>query len=223
MRRTKRLSLEQLAPSLWQPPEPPGAPPGAFDPKAVFGNDRPLEVEVGCGKGLFLLTESLARPGVNFLGIEIVRKYQLFTATRIAIRNLTNVRVACADGRLFLRDRLAAGSVSAVHVYFPDPWWKTRHHKRRLFTAEFARAVARVLMPSGRLHVATDVEAYFGVMTGLVAEMPQLRPLPAPTERDDTTNFERKARSLGKPVFRAVYERTPDDPAGRPPRVGDMI
>ena len=178
------------------------------------------------GKGLFLLTEAQARPQVNFFGIEVVRKYQLYAATRYAIRKLPNVKTACADAKLVLRDYVPAGSVAAVHVYFPDPWWKKRHKKRRVFTPEFAADVARVLIPGGRLHIASDVEEYFGVMTGIVRAMPAFRELASETsqapveEAGFQTNFERKARLKGTAVWRAVYERTAGpvtvapDPAG---------
>jgi len=135
------------------------------------------------GKGLFLLTEAQARPGVNFFGIEVVRKYQLYAATRYAIRKLPNVKTACADAKLLLREFVPAGSVAAVHVLFPDPWWKKRHKKRRVFTPEFAADAARVLAPGGRLHVASDVEEYFGVMTGIVRAMPAFRELASETSR----------------------------------------
>src|SRR5215218_2113808 len=107
MRRTKRLPLEELAPYLWSPPDPPPlaasrealplTPPTPIDWPAIFGNDHPVEIEVGCGKGAFLLAAALARPDVNFFGVEIVRKYQLYTATRMAVRKLSHVRVACDD------------------------------------------------------------------------------------------------------------------------------
>ena len=209
MRRSRRLSPDELAPYLLETPEPPAP----FPWPAVFGNSNPVELEVGCGKGLFLLTAAETCPQVNFLGIEIVRKYQLFTATRLAKRALTNVRVARADGRLFLRGRVASGSVQAVHVYFPDPWWKKRHHKRRVFTPGFAVEIERVVRPGGRLYVATDVEAYFGVITELVRENTRLRPIPPPTPRNPThdldylTNFERKFRKEGRPIYWAVWER----------------
>jgi len=169
---------------------------------------------VGTGTGLFLLTASAARPDTNFFGVEIVRKYQLYAATRYAIRKLPNVKTACADAKVLLRDFVPAGSVAAVHVYFPDPWWKKRHKKRRVFTPEFAADAARVLRPGGRLHLATDVEEYFGVMTGIVRAMPAFRELAAETstapveEAGYQTNFERKARLKGTPVWRADYERT---------------
>ncbi len=209
MRKASRLPLEQLRPYLLEVP----SPPAPLDWRAVFGNDHAVEVEVGSGKGLFLLTESQARPGVNFLGVEIVRKYQLFAATRLAKRGLVNARLACADARVFLGDCVAAGSVQAVHVYFPDPWWKTRHHKRRVFTEEFAGECARVLRQSGRLLVATDVADYAAMVRETVAAVPALRELPPPEEHapghamDYLTNFERKARLQGKAVYRLAYER----------------
>jgi tRNA (guanine-N7-)-methyltransferase len=213
VRRSPRLPLEELAPYLLD------APPGtlsaapSLDWGAVFGNDHPVEIEVGSGKGLFLLTAATGQPEVNFLGVEVVRKYQLFSATRLAKRELRNVRVVCADARMLLRDRVPPGSVQAIHVYFPDPWWKKRHHKRRVFTAEFAASCAQALRPGGRLCVATDVAEYHAVILELVAAQPTLRPLPAPEpgtpahDLDYLTNFERKFRKQGKPIHRQQYER----------------
>ena len=209
MRPAGRLPLEQLAPYLLDLPEPPAR----LSWPAVFGNDHPVEVEVGFGKGMFLIAAAQACPSVNFLGIEIVRKYQLYAATRLAKRGLANVRLAKADARAFLRDRVPSGSLQAIHVYFPDPWWKKRHHKRRVFTPEFAKECERGLRPGGQLNLATDVEEYFHVMTQLVAEQTVLRPLPPPAEKspdhdlDYLTNFERKFRKQGLPIYRAVYER----------------
>lgn len=216
MRRSTRLPREVLAPYLFEPPDPPA--PLAWP--EVFGNPHPVEIEVGCGKGLFLLTAALGQPAVNFLGIEIERKYQLFTATRLAKRGLGNARVARADARAFLRDCVAPASVQAVHVYFPDPWWKKRHHKRRVFTADFVVQCERILVPGGRYHVATDVAEYFQIITDLVAQVPTLRRLPAPAEQpsasdpDYRTNFERKARQQGRSVHRVDYVKdAPTPPA----------
>jgi tRNA (guanine-N7-)-methyltransferase len=199
--------LEELAPYLLPTPDPPAP----VDWAALFGNGSPVELEVGFGKGLFLLTAALADPGVNFVGVEVERKYQLFTATRMAKRGLRNVRLACADARLFLRDCASSASLRAVHVYFPDPWWKKRHHKRRVFTPEFADQCERVICPGGRLYLATDVEEYFGLMRAALTPVAGLRPLPESggpgDEVEYRTNFERKAQERGRPVFRAVYER----------------
>ncbi len=211
MRPARRLPLDELAPYLLEVPA--GEPPVVLDWRMVFGNDHPVEIEVGFGKGLFLLTASQACPAVNFLGIEILRKYQLFVATRLAKRGLRNVRLAKADARLFLHDHVAAATVQAVHVYFPDPWWKKRHHKRRVFTAEFAGQCERILRPGGRLHVVTDVEEYYQLMVELLAPIPRLEVLPPPDPRqpehdlDYLTNFERKFRKEGRPIYRAAYAK----------------
>ena len=209
MRRSRRLPLTELAPYLLEAPESPAV----LDLAAVFGNDRPVEVEVGFGKGLFLLTTAMAHPEVNFAGIEIERKYFLYTATRIAKRKLANVKLAHGDARDFLGQRMPAASLYAVHVYFPDPWWKKRHHKRRVFTAEFAADCCRVLRPGGQLHVATDVEEYFGLIRQAVAPLASLTPVPvgeAPRPAESfRTNFERKALERGGTVYQARYERLP--------------
>lgn len=216
MRRPRRLPLEALAPYLLDVPVPaPDSPAPPLDWHVIFGNRNPVEVEVGFGKGLFLLTAAQARPDVNFLGIEILRKYQLYAATRLAKRGLSNVRLVKEDARLLLRDRFASASVQAVHVYFPDPWWKKRHWKRRVFTPEFAAECARILQVGGRLHLATDVPEYFQVIVDLLAAQPALRPLPPPVPKqpehdlDYLTNFERKFRKEGRAIYRAIYERVP--------------
>ena len=242
MRKPRRLPPEELAPYQWhfaasggrQPParnleqgaDAPRSPGPPIDWQQLFGNTNPVEIEVGMGKGLFLLTSALARPDTNFFGIEIVRKYQLYATTRFALRKLPNVRTVCADARWVLRQFVPPGSVSAVHVYFPDPWWKARHKKRRVFTPGFAADAARVLREGGRLLIASDVEEYFGVMTGIIRAMPAFRELRAETstgsveEAGYQTNFERKARQKGTPVWRAEFERTAGpvteaaDPAG---------
>jgi tRNA (guanine-N7-)-methyltransferase len=209
LRQSRRLPLDELAPYLLPVP----TAPVLLGWTSVFGNAYPVEIEVGFGKGLFLVSAAQHCPQTNFLGIEISRKYQLFTATRLAKRQLRNVRLAKADARSFLRDFVAAASCQAIHVYFPDPWWKKRHLKRRVFTPEFAAQCERVLQPGGRLHVVTDVEEYFSVIIDLVAQCTRLRPVapPRPTDAahdlDYLTNFERKFRKSGKAIRRVSYER----------------
>jgi tRNA (guanine-N7-)-methyltransferase len=209
VRRGVRLPVEQLAPYLLEVPDPPRP----LDFSAVFGNARPVELEIGFGKGLFLLNSAMSQPDVNFLGVEIERKYQLFTANRMAKRVLTNVRLVRGDARLFLRDCIRSNSVQALHVYFPDPWWKTRHHKRRLWTPDFAAECARILVSGGMLFTATDVEEYFSVIIGHLASQPQLRPLTPHEEKtpehdlDFLTNFERKSCQAGRAVCRSLHEK----------------
>jgi tRNA (guanine-N7-)-methyltransferase len=217
----RRPSLDELRPLLLDVPHPhqgPHAlpddqPPQPLDWPLLFGNPHPVEIEVGFGKGLFLLNQSQARSEVNFLGIEIERKYVLLTAARLLKRGITNVRLACTDARWFCKHRVASASVAAVHVYFPDPWWKKRHHKRRVMTADFVEQIVRVLKPGGELHFASDVGAYFDETTALLAEQQRLQPrplseLPAGTnDADYLTNFERKYRHEGRVIYRASYCR----------------
>jgi tRNA (guanine-N7-)-methyltransferase len=143
----------------------------------------------------------------------MARKYQLYATTRFALRKLTNVKTVCADARWVLRQFVPSGSVAAIHVYFPDPWWKARHKKRRVFTVAFADAVAASLAISGRLHIASDVEEYFETMTGIVRETGSFLQLKSEVntaslvEAGYQTNFERKARQKGTPIWRAEFER----------------
>lgn len=210
MRRAVRLPLQALEPYLLEVKD---RVPGPLDWPAVFGNDRPVEIEVGFGKGMFLLAAAQERPATNFLGIEIERTFQLYVANRVAKRSLANVRLACADARLFFRDYVADGSVEAIHVFFPDPWWKTRHRKRRLFTPEFAAACTRALRAGGKLHVVSDVADYFADIEQLIAAQPALRPAPLATQEeprhdmDYLTNFERKYRKEGRPICRGAWVR----------------
>ncbi len=212
MRRAKRLPLHELGHFLLEPPEAPAF----LDWQRIFGNDLPVEVEVGFGKGLFLITAAQAWPAVNFLGIEVLRKYQLYTATRLAKRSLKNVRLVKADAREFLRDRVPAASLQAIHIYFPDPWWKKRHLKRRVFTAEFAAQCQRTLRPGGRLFVVSDVEEYFTLISELLKQNTRLRLVPPadtnqPThDLDYLTNFERKYRKEGRPVYRGTFQKLLD-------------
>ncbi len=229
MRKPKKLPADVMAAYQWQPPGKTGAirwgdgpadlvPEGEearpIDWPRLFGNANPVEIEVGFGKGLFLVTSAVANPSINYFGIEIVRKYQLYATTRIATRQLANAKTCCADAKRVLRDHVTPGSVSALHVYFPDPWWKAKHKKRTLVTPEFAELVARVLTPGGVLHFATDVPEYFEMAQEVWAGVPTFAPLPRPEEAppehdmDYLTNFERRFRKQGKPIWRARYARS---------------
>jgi len=216
VRTSRHLPLEALAPFLLdvphprvlKPDSPRLAPAPPIDWRVLFGNEHSIEIEVGFGKGLFLVNQGAARADTNFFGIEIERKYALFAANRVAKRGLANVKLACTDARWFLKERVIASSVAAVHVYFPDPWWKTRHRKRKLFTRDFAETCVRVLKPGGRLHFISDVEAYFNETMTMLNEIAALRVLPTPTIEDEgLTNFERKYRLEGRAIHRAELEK----------------
>lgn len=179
----------------------------------LFERDQPLEIEVGTGRGLFLVNAGITRPETNFLGIEYDFKEARRAARRLQKRALPNVRILGADARIVLDKYLTDACAVGLHVYFPDPWWKRRHKKRRIFSAEFLVQAARILKSGGLLHAWTDVAEYFQVMTELVAANPLFEPLPPPSERPAThdmdyhTSFERKKRKLGLPIYRACWRR----------------
>jgi tRNA (guanine-N7-)-methyltransferase len=182
-----------------------------IDWRVIFGNDHPVEVEIGSGKGLFLANAASANPNHNFFGIELAKKYARKGAERVAKRELRNVRVLPDDALLFMAKYVPPASLRAVHVYFPDPWWKTRHRKRRVFGEPLVLDIERTLETGGELHVATDVSDYFVVIEALMATHPRFdrQPEPQPTvpehEHDYLTNFERKYRIEGRPIYRSHY------------------
>jgi tRNA (guanine-N7-)-methyltransferase len=178
---------------------------------------------MGSGKGLFLATASAERPAHNFLGVELARKYAQFAAARLARADRANARMISGDGLRLFREFLPAGCAVAVHVYFPDPWWKKRHRKRRVLNEAFLYDVARVLVVGGKLHFWTDVEEYFQSTVELIAAVAPLLSGPHAVveppslhDLDFRTHFERRTRKAGEPVYRAEYVRlegTPVPPA----------
>lgn len=187
--------------------------PQPWNSAAMFGRSAPLEVELGTGKGLFISTAAAACPQHNFLGIEVAARYARFAAAKLAKRKLSNGRVAHCDGLRFFRELLIDSSVRAVHIYFPDPWWKKRHHKRRVMTTAFVRDAERVLESNGRLHFWTDVKDYFDEALHVIAKATALAgPVPvaqraAEHHLDYRTHFERRVRLNGKPVYRAEFQK----------------
>ena len=184
-----------------------------WDELAVFGRVAPLEVEMGSGKGLFLQNAAQASPDHNFLGVEVSHKYAKFTAARLAKRELTNAISVDGDGLRLFREILPGDSLSAVHVYFPDPWWKKRHHKRRVLNESFLADVVRTLKSQGRLHFWTDVKEYFDGTLELLAEhTPLIGPIEVPEQAalfdlDYRTHFERRTRLNEEPVYRAQFAK----------------
>jgi tRNA (guanine-N7-)-methyltransferase len=187
--------------------------PKQFDPAALFERTAPLEVEVGSGKGLYLTGASRSQPDHNFLGIEIARKYARFAAARLARQSAANALVICGDALVLFRQWFADSSLAAVHVYFPDPWWKKRHKKRRVMNEDFLRDAERTLAPGGKLHFWTDVEEYFQTTLTMITAAVRLNgPLPVaeqPAEHDldYRTHFERRTRKSELPVYRAEFQK----------------
>jgi len=185
--------------------------PRPFSALALYGRTAPFEVEVGSGKGLFLQTASGAHPERDYLGIEISQKYARVTAARLAKQKRTNAKVACADALRIFAELLPDQALAAVHVYFPDPWWKKRHKKRRVLNAQFLSDVQRVLHPGGKLEFWTDVQEYFDTTKQLIQSATSLSgpegidEQTAEHDLDYRTHFERRTRLNELPVYRARF------------------
>lgn len=193
-----------------------------IDPRAWFADPaRPLEIEIGSGKGTFLLQAAAARPEVNFLGFEWAREFYEYAADRCRRAGLANVRLVNADATEFLHWRCPDSVARVIHLYFPDPWPKTRHHKRRSVSDRFLADAHRVLVPGGALRVVTDHDDYWAWMEehfsrwcapASVNGLGFIRqPFESPGAGGELvgSNFERKYRREGRP-FHAGVLRKPD-------------
>jgi tRNA (guanine-N7-)-methyltransferase len=174
---------------------------------ALFGNDRPVELEIGIGKGTFITEQARARPEVNFFGIEWARWFWRYASDRLRRHNCVNARTVRAEANFFLTEFVASDSISVLHIYFPDPWPKARHHKRRLIQPPFLKLVERVLTPGGRLQVVTDHQGYFeenidpAIRGSALKIVDYNRPGSAGEGEFVGTNFERKYAREGRPFY----------------------
>ena len=187
-----------------------------FTPERGFGRTAPLEIEVGSGKGLFLQSISGAVSGHCFLGCEVSAKYARFAAAKLAREQRTNAMLVHGDALRLFREYLPDASAAAVHVYFPDPWWKKRHWRRRVMQEPFLKDIVRVLEPRGTLHFWTDVEEYFTSTLELIKQVTRLTGPFQVLARDPAhdldyrTHFERRMRLHHEAVYRAEFRREPD-------------
>lgn len=172
----------------------------------LFGNDHPVELEIGIGKGTFITQQALARPEVNFLGVEYARWFWRYASDRLRRNGCLNARTVRAEALYFLTEFVPDSSLAVLHVYFPDPWPKKRHHKRRLVQEPFMAQALRVLGAGGRLQVVTDHLDYYEQIERLVKASPlevvdYTRPGSAGQGEFVGTNFERKYRREGRPFY----------------------
>ena len=169
----------------------------------------PLEVEIGSGKGQFIHDAALAQPDHNFIGTEIAHKYAAYCAARLIKEGISNAIMFSGDGLQLFREFLPENALAAVHVYFPDPWWKARHRKRRVMQMELVRACEKCLVPGGKLHFWTDVQEYFETALEMMAAESTLKG-PFTPDVDPSqwrTHFEKRTVIEGRPVFRSWFEK----------------
>ena len=173
----------------------------------IFSNDNPVELEVGIGKGRFLINEAEERSETNFIGIEWAAKYHRMACERAAHRKLTNIRFLRDDASHTFTHALAEDSLSALHVYFPDPWPKKRHHKRRLIQTPFLDKAIRVCKNSSTLYFATDHVHYFQQIDRVTDEHPNLELIErhiGDAAPEGITNYEVKYREEGRTIHKKL-------------------
>ncbi|MEZ5659128.1 MAG: tRNA (guanosine(46)-N7)-methyltransferase TrmB [Burkholderiaceae bacterium] len=182
-----------------------------LDMRQVFGNEHPVTLEIGCGMGETTARIAADNPDRNFLGIEVYPAGVGTLLRRIEDLGLQNLRVIQADAVEVLENMIAPGALAGVNIFFPDPWPKKRHHKRRLIQAPFVNLVVQRMAIGARLHCATDWAEYAGQMLEVLSAEPSLRNCaqdfhPRPQWRP-LTKFEQRGLRLGHPVFDLIFER----------------
>ncbi len=178
-----------------------------------FDNVRPVEIEIGCGKGRFIINSAVAHPEINYIGIERALRYFRIMKERVVRRELANIRLLRDDAVYFVERFIPDETVSAYHVYFPDPWPKKRHRKRRLFNPRFLEEIERTLVRGGTLDFATDYVEYYEEILALLETSDRLAALEEIPERvrelgRDLTNFETKYTAEGRAIHRGAYVKS---------------
>ncbi|KAA9130953.1 tRNA (guanosine(46)-N7)-methyltransferase TrmB [Marinihelvus fidelis] len=186
----------------------------ALDLATLFGRDAPTVIEIGFGNGDATWRMAEAEPEKNFLAIEVHPPGVGRLLQEVQARDIGNIRVAMTDAVALLQDRVADGSLAGVRIYFPDPWHKKRHHKRRIIQPGFTALLARKLAPGGILHLATDWVPYSEHMLEVLDAEPLLENRnpdggfsPQPEWRPNT-KYERRGDRLGHETRDLVFRRT---------------
>lgn len=185
-----------------------------FDWQELFGNAHPVEIEIGCGRGLFIITRARENPGANFLGIEKSARFFRILRDRVVKSGAPNIRLIRGEAGYLFKKFVPSNSVRAVHIYFPDPWPKKRHWKRRLINSSFLENIAQVLKPEGALCIATDFHDYCNEILTAASSCSALarisyEELSAQDINPDTaaTAYERKYLIQGRIIYRALFKK----------------
>lgn len=191
----------------------PGAGPISYPD--LFGRTAPVIVEIGFGNGDATWQTAAAYPEQDFIGIEVHRPGVGRLLMALEKNEISNVRIACQDAVEFMAQSVPPASLAGIRIYFPDPWPKKRHHKRRIIQPPFVAQLARSLKPGAILHLATDWKPYAEHMTEVLAGSDQFTNLakegdycPRPEWRPQT-HFETRGQRLGHDVFDLMYQRQP--------------
>jgi tRNA (guanine-N7-)-methyltransferase len=181
---------------------------GRVDFNDIFGRIAPVQIEIGSGKGTFLVNQARFQPGDNFIGIEWANRYYRYAIDRIGRWGLSNVRIIRTDAARFIAENVPDQSVDCFHIYFPDPWPKKRHNKRRFFNAANTEQLIRCLKPGGTIRVATDFVEYFEQIKQVIASrvdmLQEIDFLPTAGAQIGEwvgTNFERKYLKESRPIY----------------------
>jgi len=186
----------------------------AFSDEKI-ASPRKLVLEIGSGMGDTTVAIAKAHPEVDFVAVEVHGPGVGSLLNSIEKEKLTNLRVVRHDARDVLEHMIADDSLAAIHLFFPDPWPKKRHHKRRLVQPQFAALAARKLAPGGILHAATDWPDYAEQMSAVFSREPLLEPAPGAFTARPVTKFESRGRRLGHPVKDLLFRRRGKAPAAR--------
>ncbi|MDD5458172.1 MAG: tRNA (guanosine(46)-N7)-methyltransferase TrmB [Phycisphaerae bacterium] len=170
----------------------------ALDFEDIFGRKAAVHIEIGSGKGTFLLNQAKAMPEMDFIGIEWARKYCRHAIDRLGRWGIKNVRIIRTEAADFLREHIKDGSVDCFHIYFPDPWPKKKHNKRRLVNLENFDQLLRCLKPTGIIKFATDHADYFEQVKKIIAEK---------TDRVEIIDFTPAAGTENGEITGTNYER----------------
>ena len=206
MRKSARLWRDPAARALAESALARPGSPALFrvDPPCLFERHAPLEIELGAGKGEFIIERAAAIPEHNFLAVELAASVLRVLALHVARSGLANLKVIRADARTLVNLLLPDGGVSVYHIYFPDPWPKERHAKHRLFSPYFVANLARTLTPEGMAYFASDVRDYAQAVCAML-EAGGFRNCSQPVSGAHRSNFGRKYAAEGRAVFAGVF------------------
>jgi len=176
-----------------------------LDLATLFGNDHPIVLEIGSGKGRFLIAEATARPDVNFIGIEKSLHYHRVIRDRVAKRSLTNIRLINHDAFLVLRDMLPDESIAEIHIYFPDPWPRKREQKRRIIRDEALEEMRRVMTDGASGIFVTDHKQYYEAAAPVIEQFFRSERRVPRADDPPRTNYEAKFREEGREIFEVRF------------------